>query len=97
MALDLINDELIAGATSAGGSVRVYSRTADGAAAPLRTITTTVSNDMEGVAVDPYSNELFAADWNGNILVFSRTADGETTPLRTITGLSTPAGITLGP
>jgi hypothetical protein len=91
--VDSVNNELF---VSGNDTVLVFSRTADGAATPLRTISG--FKDLRGLALDTTNNELFAADIDtGSIYVVSRTADGETTPLRTITGLSWPAGIALGP
>jgi DNA-binding beta-propeller fold protein YncE len=81
-------------------SIAVYSRTAQGDAAPRRVIRgprTELSLPMK-VFVDTVHNELFVANSGGNsILVFSRTANGDTAPIRKIqgpaTGLKKPVGL----
>jgi hypothetical protein len=103
VALDLTNNELFVG--NAGNKITVYSRTASGNTAPLRTLSgaATGLNNSRGVALDLTNNELFVANASpGNtITVYSRTASGNTAPLRTLsgaaTGLSNPIGIALGP
>ena len=68
------------------GHVYVFNRTADGLAAPIRTISGL--DEPNNVAVDRVNNELFViCKGNTTIQVFSRTADGVATPLRTITGV----------
>ena len=72
-------------ANDSGDNVMVFSRTADGAATPLRTITGL--SEPDNVAIDGVNNELFVYNASDlTIKVFSRTADGAATPLRTITG-----------
>ncbi len=81
-------------------SIRVFSRTASGDAAPMRIIQgprTELSLPMK-VFVDSVHNEIFVANSGSSaILVFSRTADGNTAPIRKIegsaTGLNKPVGL----
>ena len=89
---------------SSGNSVTVYSRTATGNVAPVRTISgaATGLNSPEGVAVDPLNNELFVANdfpANGTINVYALAANGNIAPLRTIsglgTGMDTPRGVAI--
>lgn len=81
-------------------SIRVYSRTANGDIAPLRTIQgpKTKLNLPLGIYVDRERNEIAVANDGGNsVLVFDRTAHGDVAPVRTIagpaTGLKNPAGV----
>jgi DNA-binding beta-propeller fold protein YncE len=83
-------------------SIRVYSRTANGDVAPLRTIqgSKTGLNLPAGVAVDAVNNEIVVANDGGNsVLFFSRTANGNVAPLRSIggpaTGLKNPVGVSI--
>ena len=101
MAVDTVNNEIIV-ANRAGTSVTVYSRTAIGDAAPLRTISgpgTGMGNPW-GVVVDVTNNEILVANNGATLTVFARLATGNATPLRKITGANTlfnngPIGISL--
>jgi len=73
-------------------SVTVYSRTASGDTAPLRTLSgaATGLSQPAGVALDLTNNELVVANDNINLVtVYTRTATGNTAPLRTLTGAAT--------
>lgn len=81
-------------------SITVYSRTANGDVAPLRTIqgSRTGLNMPLGIFVDPIHDEIAVANNGGhNILIFSRTANGDIAPMRKIegpaTGLKNPSGV----
>jgi DNA-binding beta-propeller fold protein YncE len=72
-------------------AVTVYSRTAGGNTAPLRTLTgaaTALSGPVR-LAVDVTNNELFVANDGHTDNVYSLTASGNTAPLRTLTGAAT--------
>lgn len=81
-------------------SIRVYSRTADGDAIPVRVIEgpkTGLSLPMK-IFVDSIHNEIFVANsGTSSILVFGRTAKGDVAPIRKIegpgTGLRKPVGL----
>jgi len=81
-------------------SIRVYSRTGDGDAIPMRVIEgpkTGLSLPMK-IFVDSVHNEIFVANsGTSSILVFSRTAKGDVAPIRKIegaaTGLKKPVGL----
>jgi DNA-binding beta-propeller fold protein YncE len=81
-------------------SIRTYSRTANGDAAPVRVIQgpkTGLSLPMK-IFVDSVHNEIFVANsGTSSILVFNRTAMGDAAPIRRIegpaTGLSKPVGL----
>ena len=73
-------------------SITVYSRTAEGDAAPLRTIQgpKTGLNLPLGVVVDPERDVILVAnDQTHSILAFSRTAQGDVAPLYAIEGPAT--------
>ena len=83
-------------------SVTVYSRTAEGNVAPLRTIQgpKTRLNLPLGVAVDAERDVILVAnDQTHSVLAFARTAQGNVEPLYTIegpaTGLKNPGGLHL--
>lgn len=85
-------------------SITVYSDTAHGNVAPLRTIQgpRTGLNWPMGIAVDAARNEIAVANsGDDSILIFSRTADGNVAPLRVIrgsrTGVEGPVGVTIDP
>ncbi len=91
-------------ANQSSNSITVYSRTASGNVAPLRTIsgTTTGLYRPGGITVDTVNNEIDIVNgsdnyYNNSITVYSRTASGNVAPLRTIsgttTGLNSPNGI----
>jgi hypothetical protein len=91
LALDTQHNEILT-CNSGGGSgiITVYSRTAEGNAAPLRTIYGDLSLmvDMISVAVDSANNAFFVSGTaypSASIAVFSRVANGNAFPLRTIT------------
>jgi hypothetical protein len=84
IAVDPVNDEVV---IAAGGSIGIYART--GAAAALRTITSTGLSSY-GIAADTTNCEIVVSDAAGkSIAVFPRTASGNTTPLRAISGAAT--------
>ncbi len=97
LALDLAHDELVVGeggTFDAGGllnspSIRVFPRTADGNAAPLRTIAgpATGLGAPAGLALDLAHDELVVG--SGSVRTYPRTADGDIAPLRILSG-STP-------
>jgi DNA-binding beta-propeller fold protein YncE len=94
-------DELFV-ANIVGDAVTVYSRTASGNTAPLRTLSggTTGLNDCVGVALDLTNDELVVTNFDTpSVTVYSRTATGNTAPLRTLsggaTGLDRPHGVAL--
>lgn len=110
LALDLIHDELIVVCykTANEGSITTFARTAQGNAAPIRTIQGALTgfNRPQAVALDLAHNELIVANSFfdntaslGGLLVFSRTAAGNVAPIRQITGTNTglcnPIGMTL--
>ena len=73
-------------------SITVYSRTAEGDTAPLRTIQgpKTGLNLPLGVVVDPERDVILVAnDQTHSILAFSRTAQGDVAPLYAIEGPAT--------
>jgi DNA-binding beta-propeller fold protein YncE len=77
-------------------SVTVYSRTASGSPAPIRTLAgaaTGLSNPV-GLAVDTVNNELVVANNNDSVTVYSRTASGNTPPIRRLAGAGPPSGLT---
>ena len=81
-----------------GSSITVYSRTASGDAAPVRTVVgpaTGLSTPLRA-AVDSVHGEVAVTN-SSRILVFAQTASGNTPPLRTIdgpaTGLVAPRGV----
>ena len=99
LAVDTVNNELLV-ANANFGSIQIYSRTASGDAAPLRTIqgATAGMSDPRGLAVDTVNNEVLVTNFATNsIRVYSRTADGDVAPVRTIqggaTGLARPTGL----
>lgn len=108
IAVDSVNGELFVADGPFGGleAVFVYSKTASGNVAPLRTLTgaTTglsfILNESIGFAVDLTSNELIVTNpGNDSITVYSRTASGNAAPLRVLqgpaTGLHRPEGTAL--
>jgi len=92
MAMDRTSKELFVTNFKTDGTfsfIAVYSLTASGSAASLRTISgaTTGLGYPWGISVDPVNNEMFVSDYyNQNILVYSRTASGDVAPARTISG-----------
>jgi hypothetical protein len=111
--LDSVHDELIVGGGGASTEilptkVTVYSRTASGNTAPLRTLVvgdgvapTGGVAGVSGVFVDTVHDELVVAPYTqgsgDNIRVYARTASGNAAPLRTLqgssTGLNVPTGV----
>ena len=94
--VDTVHNELVVGdqldTAVALGSLRVYSRTADGNTAPIRTISgpATGLNRPVGVVVDTVNNEILAANSDGwSVTAYTRTANGNAAPLRTLGGAST--------
>ena len=91
IAVDTVNGEIWTTQNS-GHSITVYSRSANGAATPLRTIVgaSTTLNGPAGIAVDTTNNLVYVANGGAHsVLVFSRTANGDTAPLRSISGAFT--------
>ena len=81
-------------------SITVYSRTAEGNAAPLRTIqgSKTGLNWPNGIYLDPASGQIVVANsGDDSILFFDRKANGDVAPVRVIqgptTGLDGPSGV----
>jgi DNA-binding beta-propeller fold protein YncE len=93
LAVDTVNNEFfVTIGASLGPSVLVFSRTANGNVAPLRTISGAATGLIApyGVAVDIVNNEVAVANLSGNsVTVYSRTANGNVAPLRTISGAAT--------
>ena len=83
-------------------SVSVYSRTANGDAAPLRVIQglQTQLNQPDGVTLDPVSGQIVVANTGGDsILFFDRNASGNVAPVRVLKGAATkikgPVGVSI--
>ena len=99
LAVDLVHDELFV--ANGNDSITVYSRTATGNAAPLRTIQgpATGLNFPLGLGLDLANNEIVVTNIGPSVTIYSRTANGNTAPLRTIqgpaTGMSNVHGLTL--
>jgi len=75
-----------------GNSVTVYTRTASGNTAPLRTLQgpATGLNGPTGLVADLAHDELLVANaGNSSVTVYTRTASGNTAPLRTLQGAAT--------
>jgi DNA-binding beta-propeller fold protein YncE len=90
VAIDTANNELLI-ASNNTSAVTVYSRTANGNVAPLRTISG-VSTGLtpNGLAVDPVNNEIVVANTSPRSLtIHARTASGDLAPLRTVSGVAT--------
>jgi len=68
--------------TDPGHEIQVFSNSASGSDAPLRSITGVYG--ARGIFVDPVNGEIFVARNSSQILVFDINADGAATPLRTI-------------
>ncbi len=86
IAVDVGNNELFVGDA---GAVRVFARSANGDAAPLRILTSSLQGQFRALAVDATNGELWVGRTAGNstqrMEVFSRTAMGGTAPLRSAT------------
>jgi YVTN family beta-propeller protein len=99
--VDSVNNELYVannnGSTSAS-SITVYTRTANGNTAPLRTIggSSTGIVNPDGTALDLVNNELLVGDCNSYVSAFTRTANGNVAPLRTIVGAATGLNCAIG-
>jgi hypothetical protein len=99
--VDTVNNEVVvANPGNNTNSITVYTRTASGNTAPLRTLTGAFTglSGPGGVVVDPVNNELVVGNFTTpSITVYTRTADGNVAPLRTLsggtTGLSGPFGV----
>ncbi|MBI4480966.1 MAG: hypothetical protein HY651_13180 [Acidobacteria bacterium] len=83
-------------------SITVHSRTAQGDAAPLRTIqgARTLLNLPDGVTRDPVSGEIVVANTgDDSILIFASDAAGDVAPLRVLKGPATklkgPVGVSI--
>jgi hypothetical protein len=103
LAVDSVNNELFVlnfDSTSMTSAVTVYSRTASGNTAPIRTLAgaaTALNQDSywgyQGLVVDTANNELVVANGSNNsITVYVRTASGNTAPIRTLAGGGLPIG-----
>ena len=89
---DPTHDE-IAIANSGDSSIRIFSRTANGDAAPVRVIkgTRTGVHGPMGVTIDVKNDEIWVANYGDHTaLVFARTASGDTPPKRIVR--NAPAG-----
>jgi DNA-binding beta-propeller fold protein YncE len=98
IAVDTVNNEIFITnfAYPDRSSITVYTRTANGNASPVRTISGNLTglNAPNGIAVDTANNEIFVANYLSNsINVYTRTAKGNTAPLRTISGLGGPISV----
>jgi len=82
--VDTTNNEIFVADRSGGGNIIVYGRTANGPAAPLRTLA--ISGEPRGVSVDAGAGELYVSR-SGQVLTFARAASGPAAPLRTIAPL----------
>ena len=93
MALDPVNNEMVV----TNGQVQVYSRTANGNVAPLRTISGPATGLAEAtrLALDLVNNSLAVTTGNA-VRVFARTANPGVAPLRTITGPATGLDVATG-
>ena len=99
--VDTVNNELVVPNFGGGASsVTVYSRTASGNTAPIRTLSgplTGLNASLSRLVVDTVNNELVAANSSGSVTVYSRTASGNTAPIRTLSGpltqLNAPMGL----
>ena len=92
LSVDTVNNEVaVANNTGTAMSLTVYSRSANGNVAPLRTIqgAATGLGFPIGVVVDTVNNEIVADSDNLSVTVYSRTANGNVAPLRTISGGAT--------
>ncbi|GJM21450.1 MAG: hypothetical protein DHS20C15_13650 [Planctomycetota bacterium] len=90
IAVDALHGEIVVSVANA--KILVFDIDADGNVPPLRVISgaSTGLGFTAGVAVDPYYNEIWAANPSANALhVFARTANGDVAPLRTIQGGAT--------
>jgi len=96
VAVDEKNNEIIVGVPG-DRRVLVYRRTADGDAAPIRTIQGPKTKLLQvvGVAVDPVRDLLVVSTYSRlpggitGILIFGRTDQGDVAPKRVITGPKT--------
>ena len=89
--VDRANDEIVV-ANHGSSAIRVWSRTASGDVAPLRSIigASTLLDSPRGVAFCPGTNEYVAAARNNDLLTtYSRTAVNDVPPQRTISGPAT--------
>lgn len=109
--VDSMNDEIFVAVPTVSAtpitpattcSISVFSRTVEGRAAPIRTLSGSATGLKEPIAMvlDTTENELIVADAeNDSVLVYPRNANGNISPLRIIsgnsTGLSGPSGIVL--
>jgi len=90
IAVDALHGEIVVSVANA--KILVFDIDADGNVPPLRVISgaSTGLGFTAGVAVDPYHDEIWAANPSANALhVFARTASGNVAPLRTIQGGAT--------
>ena len=91
IAVDPVNNELYVVSTDPN-AIKVFSRTADGEVAPIRTIegAATGLDFTSGIFVDLLHDEIFvAAITTQSVRVFPRLADGNVAPIRTLTGPAT--------
>jgi 6-phosphogluconolactonase (cycloisomerase 2 family) len=95
----VVNEGHVLGAPPQAPSITVYTRTAMGNVAPLRTVQGALTglSVPRQIYVDTTNNEIFVTNNNGSVIVFPRLANGNVAPLRTIsgalTGLQKPTGV----
>ena len=93
LALDLAHNEIfVTNRGSSAQSITVYSRTASGNVAPVRTIAgpDTGLNSPGGVTLDPANDEIYVTSpVLDSVQVFARTASGNVAPKRTLAGAAT--------
>jgi hypothetical protein len=100
-AVDPVSNEIFIGCQGNGAvpaGVRVFSRTANGNVAPIRTLAgaATKIDTPYGIHFDPSSQEILVTDREGAISTFARTANGNVAPLRRIAGAASGLLETLG-
>ena len=92
LVVDTVNNELVVGNTRSS-SVTVYTRTATGNTAPIRTLAATAfAGFIDGIVVDTVNNELIVAGESGairSVNAYSRIASGNAAPIRTLAGAAT--------
>lgn len=97
LALDVEADEVYVG--SVGGAISVYSRTANGSPAPLRSIQGGLTGlaTVGGLFVDRVNDELYVENYSGSVAVFARLADGNVPPIRPFASFTQPFGLVVDP
>ncbi len=82
-------DEIFESDVTGGSKVNVFSRTASGDAAPIRTITSPFLNFPGELRLDKLHGEIVIADQGPSVIVFPRGANGSVSPTRFIFGSET--------